>query len=243
LATIWQQDWQYQPNAAVMYVGKGGIVTALKRLALSVAPTCFQYHEYGRRTGLKIRFVCQPLDRAPGPVLRQFTSRPERHKGGLASEIVVSCPTKDEAETGILQPFLEARDHAMKETPNRSRPAPEGWHTVTPRIVAHDAKQLVEFLKNVFGGTGEYRQGLPSEVRIGDSLVMISDAGIRSPISAFLYVYVGDTDATYRRALDAGAHALEAPSDMAYGDRRCMVEDKWGNTWQIATQMGVRDDV
>ena len=55
LATIWQQDWQYQPNAAVMYVCKGGIVTALKRLALSVAPTCFQYHGIGRRTGLKIR--------------------------------------------------------------------------------------------------------------------------------------------------------------------------------------------
>ena len=32
LATIWQQDWQYQPNAAIMYVGKGGIVTALKPL-------------------------------------------------------------------------------------------------------------------------------------------------------------------------------------------------------------------
>ena len=38
-----------------MYVGQGGIVTALKLLALSVAPTCSQYHENGRRTGLKIR--------------------------------------------------------------------------------------------------------------------------------------------------------------------------------------------
>jgi len=24
--------------------------------------------------------------------------------------------------------------------------APEGWHTVTPRIVARDARQMVEFL-------------------------------------------------------------------------------------------------
>ncbi len=126
----------------------------------------------------------------------------------------------------------------MKETTNRFHFAPEGWHTVTARIVVHDAKHLVEFLKQVFGATGEYRQALPSEVRIGDSVVMISDAGIRSPMTAFLYVYVNDADAMYQRALDAGARSLEEPSDMPYGDRRCMVEDKWGNTWQIATHMG-----
>ncbi len=64
---------------------------------------------------------------------------------------------------------------------------------------------------------------------------MISDAGRRKPATAFLYVYVDDTEATYQRALDAGAKSLEASSDVPYGDRRCMVEDKWGNTWQIAT--------
>lgn len=129
----------------------------------------------------------------------------------------------------------------MKETPNHSPFVPEGWHTVTPRIVVYEAKHLVEFLKQVFGATGEYRHALPSEVRIGDSVVMISDAGARSPMTAFLYVYVSDTDATFRRALDAGARALEAPSVMPYGDRRCMVENKWGNTWQIATHIGGRD--
>jgi hypothetical protein len=30
-------------------------------------------------------------------------------------------------------------------------------------------------------------------------VVMISDAGTRSPMTAFLYVYVNDTDATYRK--------------------------------------------
>jgi len=123
----------------------------------------------------------------------------------------------------------------MKETINPSHSAPDGWHTVTPRIVAHDAEALVEFLKQVFGATGEYRQSAPSEISIGDSVVMISDAGIRSPMTAFLYVYVSDTDATYRRALDAGVRVLEEPVETPYGDRRCMVEDKWGNTWQIAT--------
>jgi hypothetical protein len=57
---------------------------------------------------------------------------------------------------------------------------------------------------------------------------MVSDAGERRPMGAFLYVYVDDTDAVHRRAVDAGARSLEAPAEMPYGDRRCMVEDRWG---------------
>ena len=114
---------------------------------------------------------------------------------------------------------------------------PQGWHTVTPRIVARDARQLVEFLCQVFGATGEYRREMPSVVQIGDSVVMISEVGVRDVTPAFLYVYVSDTDATYRRALDAGARSLEEPADLPYGDRRCMVEDQWGNIWQIATHL------
>jgi PhnB protein len=118
---------------------------------------------------------------------------------------------------------------------------PPGWHTVTPRIVVRDAKRLVQFVKQVFAATGEYRRGLPSQVTIGDSVVMISDAESRGPMRAFLYVYVNDADATYRRALEAGARSLEEPFNTPYGDRRGMVEDRWGNTWQIATPLGARD--
>jgi PhnB protein len=128
----------------------------------------------------------------------------------------------------------------MQDTDNHSNFAPEGWHTVTPRIVVDDASQLVEFLRQVFAATGDYRPDRPSVIKIGDSIVMISDAGIRSAMTAFLYVYVNNSDATYQSALNAGARSLEEPLDTPYGDRRCMVEDRWGNTWQIATQMGAR---
>jgi uncharacterized glyoxalase superfamily protein PhnB len=106
---------------------------------------------------------------------------------------------------------------------------------VTPRIFADGADELVEFIKDVFEASGEYHDSRPSELKIGDSIVMIADASARRPTPAFLYVYVADADATYRRALDAGATSVEAPSDMPYGDRRGMVEDRWGNVWQIAT--------
>jgi PhnB protein len=114
------------------------------------------------------------------------------------------------------------------------RTAPAGWNTVTPRIVAHNARGLVRFLCDVFGAVGEYDAVSPSVVAIGDSKVMISEAGARGAKGAFLYVYVNDADAAYRRAVEHGASAIEEPFDTPYGERRCMVEDKWGNTWQIA---------
>ena len=112
---------------------------------------------------------------------------------------------------------------------------PEGWHSVTPRIVVSDPTRLVEFLKQAFGATGDLHTERPSVIRIGDSLVMVSGVGPRDAMPAFLYLYVDDIDATFRRALAAGAVSLEEPADLPYGDRRGMVQDPCGNIWQIAT--------
>src|SRR5262249_51702837 len=106
-----------------------------------------------------------------------------------------------------------------------------------PRIVAHEAGRLVAFVKHVFRAAGEYQSGSPAVLRIADSNLMISGAGARRPMSAFLYVYVSDVDEAFRRAVEAGARVLEEPSQMPYGDRRCMIEDEWGNTWQIASRV------
>jgi PhnB protein len=114
---------------------------------------------------------------------------------------------------------------------------PHGWHTVTPRIFTADVAGLVGFLKAVFNAGGEYREGRPAEIKIGDSILMISDGGgRRATMPAFLYVYVEDADATYRLAINAGAEPLEKPMDTPYGDRRATVLDRWDSTWQIATR-------
>ncbi len=73
----------------------------------------------------------------------------------------------------------------MKDKANHPNFTPDGWHTVTPRIVAQDAKDLVEFLRQVFDATGDYEVERPSVVKIGDSMIMISDAGIRNTMTAF----------------------------------------------------------
>lgn len=132
--------------------------------------------------------------------------------------------------------FFAALEDRMSA--NNSSYTPEGWHTVTPRIVAGGAAELVDFLRSVFDATGDYDPERPAIISIGDSKLMISDAGARNVMTAFLYVYVSDADAAYQRAIAAGARSIEEPVETFYGDRRCMIEDKWGNTWQIATFIG-----
>ncbi len=125
-----------------------------------------------------------------------------------------------------------------------AKPIPDGFHAVMPYLVVNGAPGLIEFLKKTFGAQETERMNRPdgtiahAEVKIGDSMVMLSDATPEyKPIPSMLYMYVRETDAVYDRALRAGASSLMAPADQFYGDRNAMVKDPSGNTWCIATHV------
>jgi glyoxalase/bleomycin resistance protein/dioxygenase superfamily protein len=63
---------------------------------------------------------------------------------------------------------------------------------------------------------------------------------VNASFPIFLYVYVEDVDSTYQRALAAGAISIETPRDTPYGDRRAVVRDVSGNTFQIAHRSATR---
>lgn len=104
-------------------------------------------------------------------------------------------------------------------------------------MVVSDANAAAEFLRAVFGAVGEVHADSPAEMRIGDSLVMVTSAGERELFPAFLYIYVDDADAAFHRAIAAGATSIESPIDTPYGDRRAMVRDPFGNVFQVATRV------
>lgn len=119
---------------------------------------------------------------------------------------------------------------------------PKGYHTVTPYLIVEGAAKLIDFLKKAFGAEERDRFTQPDgtiihgEVKIGDSVVMMAEAcGDFKPMPAMIHLYVPDTDATYRRALEAGAQSLREPADQFYGDRSGGVRDAFGNQWWIAT--------
>ncbi len=121
---------------------------------------------------------------------------------------------------------------------------PDGYHSVTPYLIVPDAAGLIDFLQQVFESKEVLRLAAPegrighAELRIGNAVIMLADAhGEHQPTQTMLHVYVPEVDATWRRALAAGATAVREPANQFYGDRGGAVSDDWGNRWWIATRI------
>jgi PhnB protein len=156
----------------------------------------------------------------------------------LANELR-SCPSA--AFKARLRANLERR--SVMSTTLEAVEVREGFTTVTPYLQVRE-EGLLEFLVQVFGAvetsSTKGPHGVHREVRVGDSMLMIGEGGPEGTASlppAF-HVYVPDVDATFERALAAGARSLGAPEDRSYGERAGFVEDSFGNHWYIATHLG-----
>ena len=147
---------------------------------------------------------------------------------------------------------VEEMHRRMGEAPQKPKPAvdpvPKGYRTVTPYVVVQDAPALLDFMKGTFGAEEIFRSvgsagGIHAEVRIGDSMLMVGGGGPelawrgQSKPQAF-HIYVPDCDASYKRALEAGAKSIAEPVDQSYGERSGSVQDSGGNNWYIATFKG-----
>src|SRR6266545_2642412 len=129
-------------------------------------------------------------------------------------------------------------------------PIPPGHHTVTAYLTLDDCARAIDFYQKAFGAQEIMRMNGPAgkighaEIKIGDSVVMLSDempgGGNRAPKSlggttAGIFLYVTDVDAAFKQAVDAGAKADMQPADMFWGDRFGRLTDPFGHSWSIAT--------
>ena len=129
---------------------------------------------------------------------------------------------------------------------------PPGYHTLTPYMTVRDARAAIEFYRQAFGAETVLKLDMPdgsiahAEIRIGDSIVMLSEEneawGTKSPLTLggspmFLMAYVADVDAAFRRALDAGATEVRPVADQFYGDRAGTLKDPYGHQWTLATHI------
>ena len=118
---------------------------------------------------------------------------------------------------------------------------PDGYRTLSPYLAVEDAEGLLSFVSKVFDTEVRRRMpgdagGLHAEVELGDSVLMVGEGGGMS-FPAMLHVYVEDSDATYKRALAAGATSVAEPHDTSFGDHRSAFEDAWANQWWVATRV------
>jgi PhnB protein len=139
--------------------------------------------------------------------------------------------------------------------PWRPSPVPEHLRTVTPRLVVPDGAAAIAFYAEAFGAEeiGERFNGpegelIHAEVRIGDSVVMITEeagdgAPARSPqsldgaVSAIMATYWEDVDAAWTRAVKAGAEVLFPLADQFYGDRAGRLRDPFGQQWMMSQRI------
>ncbi len=146
----------------------------------------------------------------------------------------------EHAQRHVGQLLVTARVYAFLMTLYK----PDGYTTVSPYLIVDGASATIEFLRNVFGAIELRRFPDPTgkimhaEVRIDDTVVMIADgASGWPPVPTYVHVYVPDVDATYRRALEAGAISVQAPVKKEDADKRGGVKDAGGTTWWIATKV------
>lgn len=122
---------------------------------------------------------------------------------------------------------------------------PEGYSTVSPYLISSGAQSVIDFAEAAFGASALRRYEKPdgsvahAEMRIGDTVVMIGDAGPEWPaMPAHLHMYVEDVDAVFARAVEAGGEVVSEPTAREGDpDRRGGVKDPAGNTWWLSTQI------
>jgi PhnB protein len=131
------------------------------------------------------------------------------------------------------------------------RPVPAHLRTVTPRLVVRDGAAAIAFYCRAFGAeelgerfTGPNAELIHAEIRIGDSVVMITedaaDGPVRSPdqmagmVSCVMSLYWEDVDAAWERAVSAGAEVLYPLEDQFYGERGGRLRDPFGQQWMMS---------
>ena len=130
------------------------------------------------------------------------------------------------------------------------KPIPDGYHTVTPYIIVKGCAAAIDWYKRAFGAEEHDRCPMPdgrighAEIQIGDSRLMLADEfpemNAKSPTSLGgtpfgICLYVLDSDASFQRAVAAGATVERPIADQFYGDRSGTIIDPYGHKWTIST--------
>jgi PhnB protein len=137
---------------------------------------------------------------------------------------------------------------------DRVEPVPQRLHTVTPRLVLDDASAAIRFYVDAFGAEilddpflDPDGKVVHAEMRIGDSVVFVTDEGddgnaaapasVGGSVTALMALNVADVDALWERAVGAGCEVIYPLADQFYGDRGGRLRDPFGHQWMLSTHI------
>ena len=116
-------------------------------------------------------------------------------------------------------------------------PAP--YRTVTPRVFVDGIERAVAFLRTVFDAAADIQSGQPTNVGIGDSVVMVSSTAEREAFPRSSMSTSRTLTWPTSEQWPPEPRGIEAPLDTPYGDRRAMFSDAFDNIYQVAHQLHV----
>jgi PhnB protein len=145
-----------------------------------------------------------------------------------------------------------AKKKAKSKVKKRPKPKPKkvswlakGYPVLSSVTVLDDCAGAIDWYKKVLGARQRLRLDMPGgtvahcELGFGDGVLMLGSPMPPQfpPKMACLGIYVKDCDATFKKAIGAGARSLIEPADQFYGDRSGRFVDPFGNEWIVTTHI------
>ncbi|HEY1503981.1 MAG TPA: VOC family protein [Stellaceae bacterium] len=144
---------------------------------------------------------------------------------------------------GSMQKLHPGSEGGEAARPQRYRDA------IVPHIYVEHATEAIAFYARAFGATeilriaGRDGKIIHAEIAIEGSVVMIGDPTDQhygdprnlGGCSAGLHIFTNDNAGLLRRAVAAGAEAIQQPTEMFYGANSASLRDPFGHVWVLLT--------
>ena len=131
-------------------------------------------------------------------------------------------------------------------------PIPPGFRTLTPYLGVDGAAKAIEFYTRAFGAKEVARtrrltsdgKVLHARLKIGDSLVMLSDnygpdqgTAPKGDSPVYLHIYSKDVDKLWQSAVSAGATVIMPLDNTFWGERYGHLLDPFGLRWSVSMRV------
>lgn len=192
--------------------------------------------------------MTDPFDRL-AEAARPLAPRPDFARGlrsrlVAALDLVVDLPERS--------PTMPITTMPITTEPVTVAGASPGAHPIIPYLAVAGADRALAWYAEAFGAeqVGDVYRDTDgrvghAELRIGAATIYLADEypelGLGAPsgtVSVSLHLPVDDVDATFARAMAAGATAQREPVDTPYGERMADVFDPFGHRWRLAQPLG-----
>jgi PhnB protein len=150
----------------------------------------------------------------------------------------------------ILFLLIHIMEHIVSK---KISPIPRGYRTATTCLTVYNVDAALAFYQAAFGAEmltrlvgADEASAIHATIKIGNSIIALNqqapEQGVYAPMSlgvsvSQIHLYVDDVDASWERAIEAGAIVHTPVYEAFWGDRTGILQDGNGHLWSIASKI------